>query len=316
MTSPPPDGWKVLEHAVELSRRGESFVLATVVWRQGPSSGKEGSRAIVSADGSTFGWIGGACAEPAMIREALASLEDGNPRLLVLGMEQLLVDLPEGMISVPISCQSDGALQVHLEPVVPAPMVVVVGRSPMASTLVDFVDRLGWQARLIDRSDPIDVSPGAAIVVATQGHGDEEVLIEAIAKQPGYLGLVASRKRSVVVLDYLRAHGVTDDLLEAIHVPAGIDLGPTSHREMAVSILAELVAARVRGELSSSTAVMDTSRPATAVDPVCGMEVTADESGRPYEYGEITYYFCCPACRNTFVADPEAELRRAHADHE
>ncbi|NIR38304.1 MAG: XdhC family protein, partial [Actinobacteria bacterium] len=86
--------WEVLERAVELSREGESFVMATVVWRQGPSSGKEGSRAIVSADGSTFGWIGGACAEPALIREALAALEDGHPRLLLLGMDDLVSDLP------------------------------------------------------------------------------------------------------------------------------------------------------------------------------------------------------------------------------
>lgn len=316
MSTSAQEGWKVLERAVELSQQRESFVLATVVWRQGPSSGKEGSRAIVSADGSTFGWIGGACAEPTLIREALTALDDGNPRLLLLGMDEFGEDIPEGMISVPISCQSDGALQVHLEPVVPAPMVVVVGRSPMTSTLVEFVEGLGWEGKLVDRSDPVEVPPGAAVVVATQGHGDEEVLLKVIEQRPSYIGVVASRKRGGVVVDYLRDHGVSDDVLASIHIPAGLDLGPTSHREMAVSILAELVSVRSRGELGNAPAIEAVARPAIAIDPICNMEVAADESGRPFEHDGTTYYFCCPGCRSTFAADPEAHLRRSHADHE
>ncbi|NIR38305.1 MAG: XdhC/CoxF family protein, partial [Actinobacteria bacterium] len=83
-----------------------------------------------------------------------------------------------------------------------------------AHTLVEFVGELGWNGRLIDRSAPVDVPPGAAVVVATQGHGDEEILLEVIEKQPAYLGLVASGRRGAVVLDYLRAHGVADDVVD------------------------------------------------------------------------------------------------------
>lgn len=313
MNAAPQDGWKVLERAVELSRRGERFVLASVVWRQSPSSSNEGSRAIVTADGSMFGWIGGACAEPVLIRESLAALEDGRPRLLLLGMDQ--TELPEGMISVPFSCQSEGALQVHIEPVVPAPTVVVIGRSPMAQTLVEFVEALGWQGILSDPADRPDIPVGAAVVVATQGYGDEEILLTAVEADPSYLGLVASARRGAAVLDYLRDHGVAEDTLEGIRVPAGLDLGPTSHREMAASILAELVAARAEGRLGTAASVI-LERPATAIDPVCGMEVAADETSRPYEYEGTTYYFCCPGCRSTFAADPEGQLRRSHADHE
>lgn len=315
MMDVPKEGWQVLEHAVELSRRGERFVLASVVWRRGPSSGKEGSRAIVTADGTTFGWIGGACAEPVLIRESLAALQDGRSRLLLLGMDEFSDDLPAGMVAVPISCTSEGALQVHIEPILPAPTVLVVGESPMAQTLVDLVVALGWQGTLADPKSPLEVPSGAAVVVATQGHGDEEILQQVMESGPSYVGLVASAKRGAVVLDYLKSHGVSDEAAAAIRVPAGIDLGPTSHREMAASILAELVSARAMGELGSA-AVAEAELPATAIDPICGMEVAADETSRPFTYEGETYYFCCPACRKTFETDPETHLRRIHADHE
>ena len=308
------DGWAVLDRAQELTGSGETFALATVVWRQGPSSGKEGSRAIVHADGSTFGWIGGACAEPVLIREALTAIEDGNSRLLLLGMDGFIDELPDGMVSVPIACQSDGALQVHIEPVIPVPTIAVIGRSPMAHTLVDLVEAIGWTALIADSGIPEGVPKGAAVVVATQGHGDEELLLSVLDAEPGYVGLVASAKRGDVVLSYLRDQGVSDEVVSAIRVPAGLDLGRTSHREMAASILAELVQVRAGGALAPAGA--PAVRAATAIDPICGMGVTADESGRPFEYNGETYYFCCPACRKTFADDPESHLRRIHADQE
>lgn len=309
------DGWSVLEKAVELSRAGERFVLATVVWRQGPSSGKAGSKAIVTESGEVHGWIGGACAEPVLIREALAALEHGEPKLLLLGMEDVMGDVPDGMVSVPISCQSDGALQVHIEPVIPTPTVVVVGRSPMAHTLVELVDALGWHGRLAESLATEEVPAGSAVVVATQGHGDEDALTAAIEAEPAWVGLVASAKRGEVVLGYLRDHGAREDRVDAVQVPAGLDLGHTTHREMAASILAELVRVRATGGLGGSSAG-PVEQAATAIDPVCGMEVTADESSRPLEHDGTSYYFCCPGCRAAFAADPESYTRSVHADQE
>ena len=308
------DGWDVLGRAHELSQRREAFALATVVWRQGPSSGKEGSRAIVQSDGSLYGWIGGACAEPVLIREAVSAIEDGESRLLLLGMDDFVANLPRGMVSVPLACQSDGALQVHIEPVVPAPQVVVIGRSPMVHTLAELVQVLGWEATQSDDSVPDAMPTGAAVVVATQGHGDEEMLLAVLKSEPSYVGLVASAKRGDVVLAYLRDQGVSEDVVSAIRVPAGIDLGSTSHKEMAASILAELVATRARGELGSEAASEELARPATAIDPICGMTVAADDSSCPYEHQGLTYYFCCPGCRATFEEDPESHLRSVHAD--
>lgn len=314
MEADPQDGWKVLEKAVELSRAGEAFVLATVVWRQGPSSGKEGSRAIVRADGSTFGWIGGACAEPVLFREARTALTDGRSRLLLLGMDEPVGELPDGMVSVPISCQSEGALQVHVEPVLPLPTVIVVGKSPMAATLVELVDTIGWRGELRDPAEPGSIPDGSAVIVASQGNGDEEILLDVVRADPAFVGLVSSAKRGSVVLDYLRDHGVDDETITDISVPVGIDLGATSHREMAASILAELVAVRASGRIAGP--VSAPPAPATAVDPVCGMTVDADDSSRPFEHEGTTYYFCCPGCRASFAKDPEAYLRRDHADHQ
>ncbi len=126
------EGWGVLERAVDLARAGEAFVLATVVWREGPSSGQHGSRAIYTAAGEIHGWIGGACAEPVFKREAVKTLEAGVPRLLALGSAERFGDLPRGTMAVEMSCQSEGALQIYLEPVMTMPHLVIIGDSPMA----------------------------------------------------------------------------------------------------------------------------------------------------------------------------------------
>src|SRR5215469_5205348 len=144
-------GWQLMEQAAELERLGEPFALATVVWRQGPSSSQLGARAIITLSGDVRGWIGGACAEPSVIRQAQQVIADGEPRLLLLGTtDQFGGAIPEGMTVVPIACQSEGALEVYIEPVQPAPHLVVVGRSPMAQTLADLAGALGWRAALMD----------------------------------------------------------------------------------------------------------------------------------------------------------------------
>jgi xanthine dehydrogenase accessory factor len=244
------DGWDVLEQAGELARRGERFALATVVWRQGPSSSQQGSRAIITADGELRGWIGGACAEPAVIRAAQRVIDSGVARLILLGtQEQFGAAVPDGITVVPIACQSEGALEVYIEPVLPAPHLVIVGHSPMAHTLADLAKALGWRAELIAGPDfsASDADEHSMVVVATQGHNDEEAVEQAALARPAYLGLVGSRRRGKAVLGYLTDRGVPADQLDRVRVPAGLDLGRTTHREIAVAILAELVKLRASG---------------------------------------------------------------------
>ncbi len=309
-------GLEVLEEAAELTRRGQPFALATVVWRQGPSSGQQGARAIITESGDLHGWIGGACAEPVVIREAREVIAEGVPRLLLLGAPEQFGGradaMPEGMTLVPISCQSEGALEVYIEPVLPAPHLVIVGRSPMARTLADLAQALGWRTALRDAAEfaAADADEASMVVVATQGHGDEEAVEHAVAAHPAYLGLVGSAKRGAAVLGYLADRGVPPDQLDRVHVPAGLDLGHTTHREIAVAILAELVQLRASGALrAAATVAAAASAPAAAVaDPVCGMTVTPSPAAYPLRHDGVTYYFCGAGCHQSFERDPGAYL--------
>jgi xanthine dehydrogenase accessory factor len=305
-------GLGILQEAGELTRRGQAFALATVVWRQGPSSGQQGARAIITASGDLHGWIGGACAEPVVIREAREVIAEGVPRLLLLGAPEQFGgrDVPDGMTLVPISCQSEGALEVYIEPVLPAPHLVVVGRSPMVRTLAELAQALGWRTAVRDGTEfsAADADEASMVVVATQGHGDEEAVEQAVAARPAYLGLVGSAKRGAAVLGYLADRGVPQDQLDRVHVPAGLDLGPTAHREIAVSILAELVKLRATGEVLPQAGQATARAAQDAVDPVCGMTVTAGPDAYPAEHDGVTYYFCCAGCRRSFEADPGAYL--------
>ncbi|HEX9031218.1 MAG TPA: XdhC family protein [Streptosporangiaceae bacterium] len=335
------EGWQVIEQASELARRGEAFALATVVWRQGPSSGKLGSRAIITSSGELRGWIGGACAEPSVIRQARQAIGEGTPRLLLLGTPEQIARTPqlggvpeaggeprEGVMVVPISCQSEGALEVYIEPVLPAPHLVVVGRSPMAQVLADLARTLGWNATLRDWTEfsAQDADERSMVVVATQGHGDEEAVERAAAARPAYLGLVGSRKRGAAVLGYLTERGVPAEQLDRVRVPAGLDLGRTSHVEVAVAILAELVQLRAAGvvgfggQAGAARQGADAAGPgepvpaaaesSEATDPVCGMTVTVGPEGRPLEYEGVTYYFCCAGCRAEFESHPASYSRK------
>jgi xanthine dehydrogenase accessory factor len=325
MTGHSMDGWDVIDQAAELSRRGQAFALATVVWRQGPSSGQQGSRAIVTATGQLYGWIGGACAEPVVVREAVRVIRQGRPQLLLLGTpEQFGEAVPDGMVVVPISCQSEGALEVYIEPVIPTPSVTVVGRSPMAGTLHELTTALGWHSQLRDAPEfsSADLDARSIVVVATQGHGDEEAIEQAVLAFPAFVGLVASRKRGETVLGYLADRGVPRNLLDRVRVPVGLDLGHTSHREIAVAVLAELVQLRAAGALTPE-GLDETVAPATqaqVTDVVCGMTVPADTAHHPVEYHGRTYHFCGARCRDSFVADPDAYLdgelaHHSHAGH-
>jgi xanthine dehydrogenase accessory factor len=316
----------VLAEMGELTRRGQAFALATVVWRQSPSSSQPGARAIITANGELRGWIGGACAEPVVIREAQRVIAEGTARLLLLGTpDQFGGAVPDGMTVIPIACQSEGALEIYIEPVLPVPHLVIVGSSPMAEVLAAQAGALGWRA---DRVDGPDFATDMAneqsmIVVATQGHDDEDVLARAVAARPAYLGLVGSRRRGATVLGYLADRGVPKEELARVRVPAGLDLGQTTHQEIAVAILAQLVQLRASGALSrrqaaataaSSAASAKPGRrgvtaPAEAVDPVCGMTV-ATASSQLLRHDGADYYFCCAGCRQAFEQDPDAYIKK------
>lgn len=295
----------VLRLAAELSERGEPFVLATVVWRRAPSSGKEGATALITPDRTVRGWLGGACAEPTVVREALKALDEGSPRLLFLGPpDELEGHARDGVVAVPIACQSEGALEVYVEPVLPQPQIVAIGRSPAARALAALGSGLGWRSVLIeDGLDLIDVDDRSFVVVATQGHFDEDALEHALATPAAYIGLVASRTRADAVLGYLRDRGVADEALARVHAPAGLDLGHVATDEIAVAILAEIVQLRAAGALDTGV-VSESPARHEEIDPVCGMTVDVADARHRTVHDGRTFYFCSVGCLESFESDP------------
>jgi len=317
-----------LELARERRQRGEPFVLATVVWRRPPSSGKLGSKALIAPDGTVRGWLGGACAEPAVVQEAMRALGDGSPRLMFLGPpEDLGARRREGILAVPIACQSEGAMEVYLEPIMPTPELVSIGRSPAADALATMAGALGWRTVVVDEGGAPDDHPEADlvvgtldleaagvtersfVVVATQGHYDEAALERALAAEPAYVGLVASTRRAESVLGYLRDRGVPEEALRRVHAPAGLDLGPVAPDEIAVAILAEIVRLRACGELRPGVEGVAEQ----VVDPVCGMAVDPSSTPHRAEHAGRVFHFCSAGCREAFEADPGAYLAEQRA---
>ena len=269
----------VLVEAGRLAAEGRPFALATVVDVERPASARRGDRALVTPDGALHGWVGGACTESTVVREGLAALADGEARV----------------VRVEGGCASEGTIELLVEPQVPEPLLAVVGEGPAARTLDELARTLGWRvARELDEN-------ADAVVVASMGQGDEDTLQAALAGPAGYVGLVASAKRGTAVLADLRTRGVDEDSLARVRCPAGLDLGPSTQEEIAVAILAELVAWRHTRPASPLDAVAPS---AEAVDPVCGMTVAITPAAISLEHDGTTYYFCCAGCRASFEREP------------
>jgi xanthine dehydrogenase accessory factor len=228
----------VLVEAGRLAARGEPFVLATVMRVVRPASTRRGDRALVTSEGTLHGWVGGDCSEHIVVREALAALAAGEPRLVRICPPGGDSDAPDDVVVAESHCASEGTVEVLIEPCLPAPLLAVVGDSPAARTLTQLARDIGW--RLSDEVVPeVD-----AVVVASMGRGDEAALAAALATRAHYVGLVASAQRARSVLVAMRQEGIGEESLARVHSPAGLDLGASTQEEIAVAILAQLVAWR------------------------------------------------------------------------
>jgi xanthine dehydrogenase accessory factor len=267
---------EVLVEAGRLAAEGRPYALATVLSVVRPASTRRGDRALVTPDGRVTGWVGGSCSEPTVVREALHALADGESRVARM----------EG------GCASEGIVEVLIEPVLPSPLLAIMGESPAARTLAELARVVGWRVR----HDGVEGAD--AVVVATMGRGDEELLAAALASGAGYVGLVASARRAGSVLGDLRSRGVEDEVVLRVRAPAGLDLGPSSQEEIAVAILAELVAWR-------HTRPDESPVPQEAVDPVCGMTVAVEAATDRVVHEGVTVVFCSQHCRARFEAEPD-----------
>jgi xanthine dehydrogenase accessory factor len=275
--------------AQELAEQGVPFATATVVRVERPTSAKPGDTAVVLEDGRIEGFVGGDCAEQSVREYALRAIEDGETvllRVVPFGGEE-----ERGVVTVQNPCLSGGMIEVFVEPVVPAPRLLVEGDMPISQALLRLGGEFGLDTVAVVGGEFEPREGDLALVVA--GHGREELpaLRAGLEAELPYVGLVASRRRGQGVLGELRGDGVPAELLDRIDTPAGLDIGARTPEEIALSILAKIVAVRRAPK----------EAPATAIDPVCGMTVTVVPGTPSLVHAGETLYFCREGCKDAFA---------------
>ena len=234
---------RFLDKAAELLAKGEPFVTASVVRLQAPISGKPGDKAIIFADGRMWGWVGGGCVQPVVVKEALKALADGQPRLVRISPT---ADSEDGIVDYAMTCHSGGTLDIFIEPVLPKPHLVILGRSPVALTLARLAKSIHYRVSVaspeaeVTQFPDVDhlqtnldlaslkISGDSFVVVSTQGASDEEALQQAASTGAGYVAFVASKVKAQKVLEYLCEAGVPTHRVTQIRAPAGLDIHATS----------------------------------------------------------------------------------------
>jgi xanthine dehydrogenase accessory factor len=322
---------KHIETVQELKKKNEPFALAVVVRRDAPSSGKVGDKALIRRSGQLEGWIGGGCVSGIVLKEALDAIRSGKARLVRIGKHLVDSQIQEGVMEYKMTCQSEGTVEVFIEPVLPQPHLVVVGKSEIARSLVKIARAAGYRITGVGQDanlktyDKVDelithydlsgmkTSPASFIVIATQGENDEKALLESLKKECSYIGFVASRKKMAAMSSYLVDAGVDPQKVERIHSPAGIDINAKLPDEVAISILAQIIQVKNSLDVVVSFDQQDSNLGATApsfyINPVCGIPVDMNNPKHIIDYKGEKVYFCCDGCMVKFEKDPEKYIQ-------
>lgn len=321
-----------LKKTAELVANGESFVTATVVRCEPPTSGKPGDKAIIHGEEIAWGWIGGGCAQPVVIKEAKKALEEGKPTLVRISPSPSNTE--EGIVDYTMTCHSGGALDIYLEPVLPKPQILILGRSPVAQFLAQIGSAVGYAISIVTEDaaqgfadakmiqspnfslEHTRVTPETFVVVSTQGEGDEEALEQALNSGAGYIAFVASKTKTGKVLEYLQHKGITPAKAQQLRAPAGLNIGAKSPEEIAVSVLAEIIqiragAAKAALQPQNDKAIALPIVNTDAKDLVCGMTVDTTKAKYKTEHQGKMFYFCCAGCKKAFEASPQKYLASA-----
>ena len=293
--------------AEELAAQGAAFATATVVRAQRPTSARAGNVALVLSDGSIDGFVGGVCAEHSVRLYAMKAMKTGEPLLVrILPTVGDAVDSDaeikeDGAVTVQNTCLSGGAIEVFVEPVLPAPRVHIVGSTPIAAAIERSGPELGLDVVAAYDTAP-DLQDGdLAVIVAAHGKGELDAMRRALEAGIPYVGLVASPKRGAALVEELREDGVADELLDRLECPAGLAIDARTPPEIALSILARVIQTRRSGDWEPALkGPVAAEAPKFAVDPICGMTVTAVDSTPHVEHEGETVYFCCDSCKEKF----------------
>jgi xanthine dehydrogenase accessory factor len=292
-----------LRRAGDLAGGECAFALVTVVRTEPATSAHVGDRAVVHPDGTIEGWVGGGCIGPTARREALAALEEGEPRLVRITPDTAAAQ--PGVHMSRMTCASEGTADLYVEPFLPRPTLVVAGDSPVTATLSAIAPPLGF--RLLRVDDAAELTAEAVpyprdtwMVVASFGGFDEDAVEAGVRFGLPYVGLVASARRAERVLGELRERGVEDGSLSVVRSPAGLPVGAGGQEGISLSIMAEVFSLRAKLRPPATD-----ERDAGAADPVCGMRVEIQTARHTSEYGGERYFFCGPGCKRAFEREPE-----------
>jgi xanthine dehydrogenase accessory factor len=292
-----------LRRAGDLAGGESPFALVTVVRTEPATSARVGDRAVVHPDGSIEGWVGGGCIGPTARREALAALEEGEPRLVRITPDTAAAQ--PGVHVTKMTCASEGTADLYVEPFLPRPTLVVAGDSPVTATLATIAPPLGF--RLVSLEGLAELTAEAVpyprdtwMVVASFGGFDEDAVEAGVRLGLPYVGLVASARRAERVMSELRDRGLKSGDLSVVRSPAGLPMGAGGQEGISLSIMAEIFSLRARLRPPTTT-----EPPAEATDPVCGMQVEVQTARHTSEYDTETYYFCGPGCKRAFEKEPQ-----------
>jgi xanthine dehydrogenase accessory factor len=326
------DSDDVLGTAYRLKSAGRPFALATVVRCESPTSAKPGAKAVIEPDGTIHGWIGGGCAQPAVVRTAKEAIADGLPRLIRISPERR-EPVESGIVEYGMSCHSGGTLDIFIDPVTVRPALAIIGASAAAQALCALATRVGFAVTAVFPGADRELFPEAEqtidglelpqalrdrrpfVVVSTQGRRDEEGLEAALKSGADSIAFIASERKAAKLRQYLLERGHDAARVEVIVSPAGIEIGAVTPEEIAVSVLAGVIRLR-RSRAGTRTAGAKAAAaapqpPAQAIDPVCGMSVDIATAAYRTEHAGQWYYFCCAHCQHSFAKTPERYLSPA-----
>ena len=328
---------EIYEMATDLILQGEPFATVTVVRNEAPSSGKTGDKAIVNKTGVLKGWVGGGCVYSIVLKEVTEALDDGKPRLVRVSPTPSSAP-SRGVKEYKMTCYSGGEVDLYIEPVMPKPHLVIIGKSIIGRALMKAAKAIDFRLTVINEESNQEVFPEADhhqtafnlegisfnkhtfIVVATQGDNDERGLQTALGVKCRYVGFIASRKKRDGVFANLLKLGASQEQLDEVHAPAGIDINGKTPQEVAISILAEIIQEYRSKEVTfesfsvpvstigQSHSDVQAGKPQIITNPVCGMPISLGMAKYIIEQNGEPIYFCCDGCKIKFDAEPEKYL--------
>ncbi|THD68874.1 YHS domain-containing protein [Robertkochia marina] len=318
---------------------GDDFAIAQVVDRIAPSSGKVGDKAIILETGELIGWIGGGCVRGIVIKEALEVIKTKRYRRVRISPEGGSKETPTYKEYV-MSCQSKGTVEIMIEPVIPQPELIVVGKSNIARKLVQLASAADFRVTVMASDADVQMFPSAQrledhvdfstikkftntyIIVTTQGEDDELSVKKALETNAKYVGFVASAKKSDDIKTYLTSAGIPEERINQLRSPVGIDINAKLASEVAISILADVIADFRKantgyGSRCESEEMETAQEPVNEqfaedyyINPVCGVPVSKKNPKHVIEYKDEKVYFCCDGCKVSFEKNPEQYMNR------